>query len=47
LGAFSQWVKGTWRNRHGAVICEKIMETTAQLLTSRLWIPAKTATDIH
>jgi trans-AT polyketide synthase, acyltransferase and oxidoreductase domains len=37
MGAFNQWVKGTdlqsWRNRHVADIGQRIMRSTAQLLT--------------
>ncbi len=40
LGAFNQWVKGTelqdWRNRHVDVIAEKLMKSTAELMTRRL-----------
>jgi trans-AT polyketide synthase, acyltransferase and oxidoreductase domains len=51
LGAFNQWIKGTelepWRNRHVAVICKEIMQTAADLVTSRLWMLAKAATEVH
>jgi trans-AT polyketide synthase, acyltransferase and oxidoreductase domains len=40
MGAFNQWVKGTplasWRNRRVAAIGEKLMEATAEVLTSRI-----------
>lgn len=39
LGAFNQWVRGSelesWRNRHVDTIAEKMMQATAELLTSR------------
>lgn len=39
LGAFNQWVKGTslenWRNRHVAVIAEKLMQDCAALINKR------------
>jgi trans-AT polyketide synthase, acyltransferase and oxidoreductase domains len=40
LGAFNQWVKGSelepWRNRHVALIAEKLMQETAALLDRRI-----------
>jgi trans-AT polyketide synthase, acyltransferase and oxidoreductase domains len=40
MGAFNQWVKGTplesWRNRKVAVIGERLMEATADLLSSQI-----------
>jgi hypothetical protein len=33
--------------RHVAVICEKVMQATADLVTSRLWMLAKAATEVH
>jgi trans-AT polyketide synthase/acyltransferase/oxidoreductase domain-containing protein len=40
LGAFNQWVKGTplenWRERHVADIADRLVKSTAELLTQRL-----------
>ncbi len=40
MGAFNRWVKGTelesWRNRHVAVIAERLMRGTAELLQERM-----------
>jgi trans-AT polyketide synthase/acyltransferase/oxidoreductase domain-containing protein len=40
LGAFNQWVKGSelksWRNRHVDQIAEKLMQETANLLSSQI-----------
>ena len=39
MGAFNRWVRGTdlepWRNRHVAVIAERLMHATAELLQAR------------